>query len=199
MLGPAQGLLMVDMQVEYFADEGLAQCRPMVVEACNAVIRAARQAGAPIFEVRTLHKTDRTTWTLNMLEDDEGMVIEGTEGSAPLPELDTQDAIVISKTRDSAFCRTKLETMLKKRGIKTIALCGISTESCVAMTAAEAYARDLYVMLVDEALASADPASHDHTLAHLSEQYRQPVVSVEEIRFTRPTSFHGARPARHSG
>jgi nicotinamidase-related amidase len=41
--------------------------------------------------------------------------------------------------------------MLKKRGITTIALCGIATESCVAMTAADAYARDLQVILVNEA------------------------------------------------
>jgi len=191
----AHALVIVDMQVEYFEDEALAECRPKLVEGCNAAVRLARASGAPVFEVRTIHQPDRSTWSLNMLEDDSGMVIEGSGGDLPLPDLDTSEAIVIAKTRDSAFYETRLEAMLRKRGVDAIALCGISTESCIAMTAGDAYARDLQVILVEEALASVEPASHDHTLARLADQYRQPTASVEELRFVRPEREARARPA----
>jgi nicotinamidase-related amidase len=191
----AHALVIIDMQVEYFEDEELAECRPKLVEGCNAAVRLARASGAPVFEVRTIHQADRSTWSLNMLEDDSGMVIEGSGGDLPLPDLDTSEAIVIAKTRDSAFYETRLEAMLMKRGVGAIALCGISTESCIAMTAGDAYARDLQVILVEEALASVEPASHDHTLARLADQYRQPTASVEELRFVRPERGARARPA----
>jgi len=186
LTAPAQALVIVDMQLEYFDDDALAECRPMLVDACNAVIGLARDAGAPVFEVRTIHQADRSTWSLNMLEDGSGMVIEGSGGERPLPELDTPDAIVVAKTRDSAFYETRLGAMLEKRGVSSIALCGISTESCIAMTASDAYARDLQVTLVEEALASVEPASHDHTLKRLASQYRQPTASVEQLEFVQP-------------
>jgi nicotinamidase-related amidase len=179
-------LVIIDMQVEYFDDGELAECRPMLVDACNAAIALARESGAPVFEIRTIHQSDRSTWSLNMLEDDSGMVIEGTGAELPLPELDTRDALVITKTRDSAFYQTRLDALLKERGVAAFAICGISTESCIAMTAADAYARDFQVILVEEALASVDPAVHDHTLARLADQYRQPTASVEDITFVRP-------------
>ena len=196
MSRPAHALVIVDMQVEYFDDDALAGCRPMLVDACNAVIGLARDAGAPVFEVRTIHQADRSTWSLNMLEDDSGMVVEGSGGDLPLPELDTHDAIVVAKTRDSAFYQTRLGAMLKKRGASSIALCGISTESCIAMTASDAYARDLQVTLVEEALASVEPASHDHTLERLAAQYRQPTASVEQLEFVRPERQADVRRAR---
>jgi len=191
----AHALVIVDMQVEYFEDDELAECRPRLVEGCNAAVRLARASGAPVFEIRTIHQADRSTWSLNMLEDDSGMVIEDTGGELSLPDLDTSDAIVVVKTRDSAFYQTSLDAMLRKHGVGVMALCGISTESCIAMTAGDAYARDFQVVLVEEALASVEPASHDHTLARLANQYRQPTASVKELRFMRPGRKARARPA----
>ena len=62
-------------------------------------------------------------------------------------------------------------------------LAGVSTESCVAATAIDAYARDLRVVLVEDATASIDWQLHDQTLERLHEQYRQEVCSAAEISF----------------
>src|SRR5690242_13038873 len=182
----AQALIIVDMQVDYFNDNELERCRDDLVAACNALAERALAAGAPVIEVRTEHKPDRSTWALNMRDDDSGMVIEGTTGAEPVAGLRTADSITVIKTRDSAFFRTELEDLFAARGIETIALAGVSTESCIATTAADAYARDLRVVIVDEAVASVDPALNRGTQEQLAQQYRQPTVRLDELAFETP-------------
>lgn len=179
-----QALVVVDMQVDYFNDSELEQCREDLVAACNALIERANAAGAPVVEVRTEHKADRSTWALNMRDDDSGMVIEGTPGADPVRGLRTDGTITVIKTRDSSFFRTELEELLASRGVESIALAGVSTESCIATTAADAYARDIRVVLVDEAVASVDPDLNRRTLHQLEQQYRQPTVALDEVEFT---------------
>jgi nicotinamidase-related amidase len=176
-------LVVVDMQVDYFNDGELERCREDLVAACNSLMERARAAGAPVIEVRTEHKPDRSTWALNMREDDSGMVIEGTPGAEPVRGLRTDGSITVIKTRDSSFFRTELEDLLRSRGIESIALAGVSTESCIATTAADAYARDLRVVLVDEAVASVDPELNRRTQEQLEQQYRQPTVPLDQVEF----------------
>ena len=181
-----QALLIVDMQVDYFNDNELERCRDDLVAACNSLAARATAAGAPVIEVRTEHKPDRSTWALNMRDDDSGMVIEGTTGAEPVAGLHTDNAFTVIKTRDSAFFRTELEDLLAARGVETIALAGVSTESCIATTAADAYARDLRVVLVDEAVASIDPGLNRRTQEQLEKQYRQPTVRLADVAFATP-------------
>lgn len=182
----AQALLIVDMQVDYFNDNELERCRDDLVAACNTLAERAISAGAPVIEVRTEHKPDRSTWALNMRDDDSGMVIEGTTGASPVAGLRTDGTATVIKTRDSAFFRTELEHLLAARGIETIAIAGVSTESCIATTAADAYARDLRVVIADEAVASVDPALNRRTQEQLEQQYRQPTVRLDELVFEAP-------------
>ncbi|KRC64689.1 hypothetical protein ASE12_07865 [Aeromicrobium sp. Root236] len=182
----AQALIVVDMQVDYFNDNELERCRDDLVAACNTLAERALAAGAPVIEVRTEHRPDRSTWALNMRDDDSGMVIEGTAGAEPVAGLRTDGTTTVVKTRDSAFFRTELEDLLAAQGIETIALAGVSTESCIATTAADAYARDLRVVIVDEAVASVDPALNRRTQEQLEQQYRQPTVRLDQLAFEAP-------------
>lgn len=141
-----------------------------------------------MFLVRTMHSADRSTWSLNMLEDGEGMTIEDDPGSDPVAILAADHLIEVHKTRDSAFFATELQAQLESRSVRSFALCGVSTESCIAATSADAYARDFQVALVDRATASIDDVLHDHTLRLLSDQYRQPVLQPDDVRFVAPPS-----------
>lgn len=60
-------------------------------------------------------------------------------------------------------------------------LCGVSTESCIAATARDAFAHDLPVVLVSDATASVSWEEHDHTLAMLQQQHRQQVLTAHEV------------------
>lgn len=178
-----EALLVVDMQNDFFNHSELRRCRDDLIKHCNHLMDQARRAGAPIFLVRTVHASDRSTWTLNMLQDGEGMTIEGRPGAETVDGLDTEGAVEVIKTRDSAFYATRLADELEARSISSFALCGVSTESCIATTAADAYARDLHVVLVDRATASIDEEQHTLTLRLLETQYRQPVLQPEDVAF----------------
>lgn len=182
---PVQALLLIDLQVDYFNDDELARCRDDVIDAANLLARRARDAGALVIVVRTVHSKDRSTWALNMLDDGQGMTFEDEKGSATDPGLDVGDATEIVKTRDSAFYGTELEDLLRAHGVTAIAIAGVSTESCINATATDAYARDFRVVLADRATASVDADMHDHVLRLLSWQYRQPVLEPDEIDFER--------------
>ena len=178
-----QALLVIDMQNDFFVDDELERCRDDLTKACNDVIDRARAAGVPVLEVQTVHRHDRSTWALNMLEDDQGMALEGTEGVQRVRGLQAGD-VVLAKTRDSAFFGTDLEARLADAGVDRVVLCGVSTESCIAATATDAYARDLRVTLVEDGTASIEWAQHDQTLARLREQYRQDVASAADVDFS---------------
>jgi nicotinamidase-related amidase len=183
-------LVVIDMQAGFFYDPGLAKHRDKLVSRCNLAASRAHSAGALVVEVRTVHSPDKSSWSLNMLEDDSGMAIEGTPGAGPVDGLDLGDSVVVEKTRDSAFHGTRLADVLADHGVRSVAMCGVSTESCVAMTAADAYAHDLRVVLVEDAVAAADDHAHRHALDRLRTQYRQPTVRTEELEMT------GATPPR---
>jgi nicotinamidase-related amidase len=180
---PWQGVVMVDMQVDFFNDPELERCREDLVAACNRVVDAALERGLPVVEVRTVHDPGGSTWALNMVDDGAGMTEEGTPGAEPVAGLHHAGAregiTLVTKTRDSAFHDTDLSGVLDREDVDAFLLCGVSTESCIASTATEAYARDLCVGIVLDATASVRWDLHDHTISSLREQYRQPALEAD--------------------
>lgn len=178
-----KALLLVDLQRDFFAVEGLSEKQPVMVDSVNDLIARAERASAPVIVVRTVHDAGGQTWALNMREDGQGVAIDGTKGAELLPGITVDDPIEIRKTRDSAFTRTELDQVVTDLGVDHLVLAGVSTEACIAMTAAEAYARDLHVTLAVDAIASADPQAHEQALAWLAQQYRQPAIHNDELSF----------------
>lgn len=174
-------LLLIDMQEGFFETEDLAQHRARLASACNKLAAAARNAGLPVIAVRTVHKKDKSTWTLKMLEDDQGYLFEGTGQARILPELDLAGSIELIKRRDSAFWATELLTLLLQHRVASLILAGVSSETCIAATATDAFSANLPVFLARDALASADPDFEDVTLKFLEEHYRQRILSSEQL------------------
>lgn len=178
-----KGVVLVDMQRDFFQDPELERCRHDLTAACNRLVGAALTRRLLVVEVRTRHDRDRSTWALNMLEDGTGMTVAGTPGAEPVEGLShagtTQEIRLIHKTRDSAFHGTELAALMAAAQVDSFLLCGVSTESCIAATATEAYARDIAVGLVRDATASVRWDLHDHTIESLRQQYRQPALYVE--------------------
>ncbi|WP_410674984.1 cysteine hydrolase [Amycolatopsis sp. cmx-4-68] len=75
---------------------------------------------------------------------------------APRPE-DVQ----VRKIRVGAFSTTDLEQQLEKRGITTLVLAGISTSGVVLSTVREAMDRDYRIVVLRDACADRDRATHD--------------------------------------
>ena len=92
-------LLVGDMQNAFFEDPNLERHRESLVLPCNELAAFARSTGMPIFNIRTEHAADKSTWTLNMLDDGQGFLFEGSEQArnprasiSPVPRMSSSDA-----------------------------------------------------------------------------------------------------------
>lgn len=181
MLSERTALLIVDMQNAFFEDPLLRRHRDALVRNCNRLVAWARNLGMPIFNVRTEHARDKSTWTLSMLDDDQGFLFAGSDQAKNLDDLDIGDATEIIKRRDSAFWRTDLDGQLERLGVESVLIAGVSSHTCIAATAADAYAANIRASLVSDAIASEDPRFESAVLGLLQAEYRQKVVSVESL------------------
>lgn len=177
-------LVVIDMQPPYFQDSVLASKKNDLVQQCNELIELFQSQSHPVFLVRTVHSADEQTWTLKMKQFGKGFATAGEEDTIFVEGLDfnRQSVTIINKTRDSAFIATDLEVQLRSQGISTLVICGVSTHSCVGLTAADAYARNFFVLLASDAIASHKPKYHSTVLAMLGEEYSQPVVANQQVQ-----------------
>lgn len=82
-----------------------------------------------------------------------------------VPELDQQTSdLVITKRQWGAFYGTELDLQLRRRGIRTIVLAGISTNVGVESTARDAFERGYDQILVEDAMASPSAEAHAATV-----------------------------------
>lgn len=174
-------LLVIDMQNAYFNNSALEEHRSQLIYYCNKLITHAQQHSWPTFMVRTVHAKDTSTWTLNMLDDARGYLYDGDEDAQLVRGLKVNGTIKLPKTRDSAFYDTTLLTQLREREIERLVLCGVSTHSCIMLTAADAYAANLRVTLASDAIYSHDPRYHESTLEMLQQEYRQGLLTHDAI------------------
>jgi nicotinamidase-related amidase len=85
-----------------------------------------------------------------------------------VPELGVQPTdLTITKRQWGAFYGTELDLQLRRRGVDTIILCGISTSVGVESTARDAYERGYNQVFVEDAMAGRDPEEHRHTVLSL--------------------------------
>ena len=173
-------LLVVDMQNSYFESPDLAAVRDDLLVRVNALIRTAREAGRTVVIARTEHQRDRSTWTLNMLDDDEGFAFPGTEQARLLDGLDSGGHVEVVKTRDSAFHGTTLRRELDRLGVGGLLVCGVSTHSCVAQTALDAFDDNIRAAVAVDAVSSDDAELSRVLLEFLREQKRQPLLGLDE-------------------
>lgn len=178
--GPRTALLLVDLQEAFFEDPALAAARADVLAAVEALAGAAEEVGAPILLITTEHSRDRSTWTLSMLEDDQGYLFHGDPSTAVVHELDTTGMTSIEKTRDSAWFGTDLALRLRNLGVGRVLIAGVSTHACIAQTARDSYAHNVRAAVVEDAVAD-ERTEHMRTVLDLLVEDRQAeVVTVEE-------------------
>jgi nicotinamidase-related amidase len=82
-----QGLVIIDMQNWMFRLPERASQVPSLVANINAIAEAFAEQGRPVFNIETVHKADRSTWTRLMHKYDYACLIEDTEGAEPVDGL----------------------------------------------------------------------------------------------------------------
>lgn len=87
---------------------------------------------------------------------------------------------VVHKRQWGAFYGTDLDLQLRRRGVKTIVLCGIATHIGVESTARDAYERGYQQVFVDDAMSDMSEEAHFFTLKNVMARIGR-VRSTEEV------------------
>lgn len=174
-------VVLIDLQEGFFEFPDLADNRELMIRECNWLAREARAGGHQVIVVNTVHRRDRSTWTLKMLEDGQGFNFGGSRQAEPLEGLDLRPAAVLAKTRDSVFFGTGLAEHLRASGIRRLVLAGVTAESCVSATGRDAFAHDLEVVYARLAIASSDADRGWTDLENLGVDFRQPILNRPDL------------------
>ncbi len=86
---------------------------------------------------------------------------------------------VIIKHRYSAMVGTPLLDLLGQRGIRSLLLAGVATDTCVESAGRDAYFRDYYVTLVEDCCGAASEDDHRLALKRFNRDYGQVVSSAD--------------------
>ncbi|WP_037344892.1 cysteine hydrolase family protein [Sciscionella sediminilitoris] len=154
-------LLVIDMQNDFLLEGApleVAQGRAMM-PVVNGAIAAARASGMPVLFTRHAHNRDGTDMgmfaRIYPAVAERTALIDGTPGTELYADLDrSPEEPVLAKTRYSAFHGTDLRDRLA--GVRTLVLCGVTTEDCVQATARDAMFLDFEVLVLSDAAATYD-------------------------------------------
>jgi nicotinamidase-related amidase len=161
---------------------GAPHTKAAVIANCARLLSAARAAGAQPILVhvggspdgadRLKPNSDQPMRSLGALPPD---------WSELIPELDRQPGdIVILKRQWGAFYGTDLDLQLRRRGLTTIILCGISTEAGVESTARDAYERGHELIFAEDAMTGSSAESHANSVERIFPRLGR-VRSTDEI------------------
>ena len=193
---PSQtALVVVDMQNAYASRGGYLDIAGFDIEGAAAVIEkivlaveSARAAGMPVIFFQNGWDSDYVEaggegspnwWKSNALKtmrdkpELQGTLLAKGGWDYDLVErLKPQPGdVVIAKPRYSAFYNTALDSLLRARGIKTLAFCGIATNVCVESTLRDGFFLEYFGVLLEDATHQAGPAFLQEASVYNVEQF----------------------------
>lgn len=200
-------LVVIDMQNDFLDPKGFFANHPnevggigiepmqAIVPHVQELIKTARKAHVPVIFTRGYEDVKFRTKpgfrrAVKWLEKDgDGSVNSqsGTWGAQLYEGIEPQEGdIVVEKHKWSAFDGKdkegkSLDDILKEKGIETLVLTGVVTETCVHSTAQEAFNRDYFVVVPKDAVGSNKPEQHETVLSRF-DFLGDVVDSGEEIK-----------------
>lgn len=183
----SEALLVVDTQFDFCDPRGSCfvagapACIPRVARA----VEAARRRGVAVLWVVRAHDPsgdDVELFRRDLFADGgPGVCVRGSRGAeqvAPLAPGKEEQTVV--KTRFSGFFRTPLGSILRRRGISAVTVCGVQLPNCVRGTAVDALGEDFWpIRVLADAVASADDDVHRANLHDLRAMHVE-TLTVDE-------------------
>jgi len=183
-------LLIIDMQRDFVMPGGFGEALGNDVTPLQAtiaptkrVLEAARKKGMLVIHTREGHRPDLTDCPPTKLVRGRGktrigdagpmgrILVRGEVGHDIVPELvPARGEPVIDKPGKGAFYATDLELILRDRGIKTLIVCGVTTEVCVHTSVREANDRGYECVVLADCVGSYFPEFQKAALAMIKAQ-----------------------------
>jgi nicotinamidase-related amidase len=163
-------LVVIDLQRGIVANPCGPRPASEVVRHAARLAKAMRDAGGTVVLTRVTPSPDGKDG-LKPITDapvQAGSWAPPSEWSEIVPELGPQSTdLIITKRQWGAFYGTELDLQLRRRGVDTIILCGISTSVGVESTARDAFERGYNQVFVEDAMAARDAEEHAATARFL--------------------------------
>jgi len=165
---PKTALVVIDLQNGIVGRTTAPNTSDSVVKNTSAIAEAFRKNDMSVFLVRVcpsadgkdaLHPVADTAWPVQMPPPGYADIVAG------LNQQPTD--FVVTKHQWGAFYGTELELQLRRRGITTIVLCGISTNIGVESTARFAFEYGFNQIFVEDAMAAMSTEEHIHTVTKI--------------------------------
>ena len=161
-------LFVIDMQHD-FLDEGTAlhvRSAHAGLAKLAAFVERCRARGMPIVFTRHTYHPDHNRIEAQLFPDFAARGLrEGTPGwQIPHALAPHAHDIVVDKRRYDAFFGTKLEEILRAKGVTTVIITGTMTEVCCESTARGAMMRDFEVLFTSDLTFTRDARRHEQTL-----------------------------------
>ena len=183
-------LLIIDMQRDFVMPGGFGEALGNDVTPLQAtiaptkrVLEAARKKGMLVIHTREGHRPDLTDCPPTKLVRGRGKIrigdpgpmgrilVRGEIGHDIVPELyPAPGEPVIDKPGKGAFYATDLELILRDRGIKTLIVCGVTTQVCVNTSVREANDRGYECVVLSDCVGSYFPEFQKAALAMIKAQ-----------------------------
>ena len=182
-------LVIIDMQRDFLEPGGFGELLGNDVSLLRStigpnrrVLAAVRQAGMLVLHTREGHRPDLTDCppakltrggtTFIGTEGPMGRIlVRGEAGHEIIPELAPQPGEpVIDKPGKGAFYATDLELILRERRIRSLVVCGVTTEVCVHTTVREANDRGFECLVLEDCVGSYFPEFQRVALAMFEAQ-----------------------------
>jgi biuret amidohydrolase len=182
-------LVMIDMQRDFVEPGGFGEALGndvslvrTAIKPCERVLEAARRAKMLVIHTREGHRADLTDCPpakltrggKTFIGSDGPMgriLVRGEKGHDLIPELyPIAGEPVIDKPGKGAFYETDLQLILKNKDIKTLIVCGVTTEVCVTTTVREANDRGFECIVPRDCVGSYFPEFQKSALEMIKAQ-----------------------------
>ena len=153
-------LIVIDLQAGILARPAAPYTSADVLERSARLCARFREVGAHIVLVRVSFAADESD--VPSQASDEPMQRgrpAGWDVLSPALGSSARD-IHITKHQWGAFYGTELDLQLRRRGLTTLVMCGISTNFGVESTARDAWERNYAIVFAEDAMTSFDGAAH---------------------------------------
>ncbi|MEM1153434.1 MAG: isochorismatase family protein [Pseudomonadota bacterium] len=181
-MGQHPALLLVDM-IKGFTDAScsLGTHCPDVVEANVQLLNAFHDAGWPVFFTTVVfHNKDQAPifrarlHALNQLTPDSKWI----EVDERLPQKPSD--VLIEKQWASSFHKTDLDEQLRRRGVDSLVVTGLTTSGCVRATVVDGLQYDYRVVVPREAVGDRNSDAHEANLFDMHAKYAE-VMSLADV------------------
>jgi nicotinamidase-related amidase len=153
-------LVVIDLQAGILARPVAPHASADVLERSAKMCERFRAVGAKVVLVRVSFAADGSDALSQPCDEPTARARpEGWDVLSPALGSGPRD-IHITKRQWGAFYGTELDLQLRRRGITTLVMCGISTNIGVESTARDAWERGYAIVFAEDAMASFDAAAH---------------------------------------